>query len=216
MATVRDLVRVAVSAAEEKKAKDVKAIDIRGLSAVTDYMIIASGSSDTNVRAIAEGVRDKLLGKGERPFSVEGLPEGSWVLLDYVDFVVHVFHYEKRLYFGLEELWADAKAVPVAESSARRTASRTGAKPAPVPAARIAAKEPLPAVRRTALKPAVKKNAVPKRAAAKKSAAPKKAAPSKKAAAARSAAAPRKTGEAGTSAVPKPKKAVVPKRSTKG
>ena len=96
MATVRDLVRVAVRAAEEKKAKDVKAIDIRGLSAVTDYMIIATGSSDTNVRAIAEGVREKLLEKGERPFSVEGLQEGSWVLLDYVDFVVHVFHYEKR------------------------------------------------------------------------------------------------------------------------
>jgi len=109
MATVRDLVRVAVRAAEEKKAKDVKAIDIRGLSAVTDYMIIATGSSDTNVRAIAEGVREKLLEQGERPFSVEGLREGTWALLDYVDFVVHVFHYEKRLYFGLEELWAAAR-----------------------------------------------------------------------------------------------------------
>ena len=153
MANVRDLVRLAVRAAEEKKAKDVKAIDIRGLSAVTDYMIIATGSSDTNVRAIAEGVREKLLEKGERPFSVEGLQEGSWVLLDYVDFVVHVFHYEKRLYFGLEELWADAKPVPLAEAPARKAGARPGAKPA----AAAASKQSLPPAPRTALKPTGKK-----------------------------------------------------------
>ena len=109
MATVRDLVRAAVRAAEEKKAKDVKAIDIRGLSAVTDYMVIATGSSDTNVRAIAEGVREKLIERGERPFSVEGLQEGSWVLLDYVDFVVHVFLEERRQFYRLERLWGDAR-----------------------------------------------------------------------------------------------------------
>lgn len=216
MATVRDLVRAAVRAAEEKKAKDVKAIDIRGLSAVTDYMIIASGSSDTNVRAIAEGVREKLIEKGERPFSVEGLQEGSWVLLDYVDFVVHVFHYEKRLFFGLEELWADAKPVPVADIAARKAAARSGAKPAVKPAARVAAKEALPAVPRTALKPAAKKRAVPKRAAGKKPAAAKKAAPSKKAHAAKRATAPKKSTGRGASAVPKPKKTAVPKRATKG
>src|SRR5512137_2866193 len=164
MAAVRDLVRLAVRAAEEKKAKDVKAIDIRGLSAVTDYMIIATGSSDTNVRAIAEGVRDKLLEKGERPFSVEGLQEGSWVLLDYVDFVVHVFHAEKRLYFGLEELWADAKPVPIAAAAARKPAGRAAAKTAGKPAARVAAKESLPAVPRTAVKPTGNKSAVPKSA----------------------------------------------------
>jgi len=202
MATVRDLVRVAVRAAEEKKAKDVKAIDIRGLSAVTDYMIIATGSSDTNVRAIAEGVREKLLEKGERPFSMEGLQEGTWVLLDYVDFVVHVFHYEKRLYFGLEELWADAKPVPVAAVAARKSAS--GTKTAVKPAARIAAKDALPPVRRTALKPTGKKSDVPKKAA------PKKAAASK------SAVAPKKTGRATRSSVPKPKKTLAPKRKTKG
>jgi len=187
MATVRDLVRVAVRAAEEKKAKDVKAIDIRGLSSVTDYMIIATGSSDTNVRAIAEGVREKLLEKNERPFSMEGLQEGSWVLLDYVDFVVHVFHYEKRLYYGLEELWADARAVPVADIAARKRAGSSGTKTAVRPAARTAARDALPPVRRTALKPTGKKSAVPKKAAA----------PAK-------------------SSVPKPKKAAVPKRKPKG
>ncbi len=211
MATVRDLVRAAVRAAEEKKAKDVKAIDIRGLSAVTDYMVIATGSSDTNVRAIAEGVRERLLEKGERPFSMEGLQEGSWVLLDYVDFVVHVFHYEKRLYFGLEELWADAKPVPVADVATRKTAERSGPKTAVKPADRSAAKDALPPVRRTALKPTGRKSAVPKKAGVKKAAAPKKAAVPKKAVATKKKA----TGPARTS-VPRPKKTAVPKRKTKG
>jgi ribosome-associated protein len=180
MATVRDLVRAAVRAAEEKKARDVKAIDVRGLSSVTDYMVVASGSSDTNVRAIAESVRDQLLERGERPFSLEGLQDGTWVLLDYVDFVVHVFLDEKRLYFGLEELWADAKPVPIAAARQRAVAGRTGAAakpaalPATRPAARAAAKEPLPQVPRAALKPAAKRTAAPKRAAAEKGPAPKK------------------------------------------
>jgi ribosome-associated protein len=222
MATVRDLVRIAVRAAEEKKATDVKAIDIRGLSGVTDYMVIATGSSDTNVRAIAEGVREKLIEKGERPFSVEGLQEGSWVLLDYVDFVVHVFHAEKRLYFGLEELWADAKPVPIAETAARKPAGRAAAKPAVKPAARGAAKEALTAVPRTALKPTGKKSAVPKRAGVKKAAAAPKAVASKKAvapkksSAAKKAAAPKKAAARVAPAVPKPKKAAVPKRKVQG
>jgi len=206
MGTVRDLVRVAVRAAEEKKAKDVKAIDMRGLSAVTDYMIIASGSSDTNVRAIADGVREKLLEKGERPFSVEGVNEGSWVLLDYVDFVVHVFHYEKRIFFGLEELWADAKPVPVADGAARTSA-------------RAAVKRKLTAVPRTAPKPAARKSAAPKKATPKKAAAKKAAAPAKSAAmktTSRASAVKPKKATRAAAAIPKPKKAKVPKRSTKG
>jgi ribosome-associated protein len=215
MATVRDLVRAAIHAAEEKKAKDVRAIDIRGLSAVTDYMIIATGSSDTNVRAIAEGVRDRLLEKGERPFSVEGLQEGSWVLLDYVDFVVHVFHAEKRLYYGLEELWADAKPVPVADAAARKPAGRSGTKTAVRTAARTGAKEALPQVPRTAPKPAGKLRAVPKRAGAKKPGAPKKTTAPKKTAGAKKTAAPKKAAAPARSSVPKPKKAAVPKRKSK-
>lgn len=211
MATVRELVRVAVRAAEEKKAKDVKAIDIRGLSAVTDYMVIATGSSDTNVRAIAEGVREKLLEKGEKAFSVEGLQEGSWVLLDYVDFVVHVFHYEKRLYFGLEELWADARPVPVAASAARKTADRSVTKTTVNPAARNAAKDAFPPVRRTALKPTGRKSAVPKKAGATT----KAAAPGKTGGANR-ATAPKKAAVPAKASIPKPKKIAVPKRKTKG
>lgn len=184
MATVRDLVRLAVRSAEEKKAQDIRALDVRGISSVTDYMIVATGSSDTNVRAIAEGVREKLAAKGERPLSVEGLQEGTWALLDYVDFVVHVFHAEKRLFFGLEELWADAKpvavavamAVPVPVPAARaRTAPERPAVAAAKPPARTAACEATPTVPRAALKPAARKSSVPKKAGGgKKSPAPRK------------------------------------------
>ena len=176
MATVRDLVRIAVRAAQGRKAQDVMALDVRGLSPVTDYMVVCTGSSDTNVRAIAEHVREKLAEKGERPLSVEGLQEGSWVLLDYVDFVVHVFHYEKRLFFGIEELWADAKAVPVPLLAAASPARKTARPPSAGSPARPHAKEATPIAPRAALKPAAKKAAVPKRAAGKRKVAPKKAA----------------------------------------
>ncbi len=169
MATVRELVRVAVRAAEAKKAQDLRALDVRGLSSVTDYMIVGTGSSDTNVRAIAEHVREKLGEKGERPFSVEGLQEGEWVLLDYVDFVLHIFLAEKRLFFGIEELWADAKSVPVPATAAAAATRKPAARPA------AAAKEALPPVPRTAMKPAAGKSAAPKRKAAAKPPAPKKA-----------------------------------------
>jgi ribosome-associated protein len=180
MATVRNLVRLAMTAAQEKKAQDIAALDVRGLSSVTDYMIVCTGSSDTNVRAIAESVEEKLREKGERPLSVEGMPEGTWVLLDYVDFVVHVFHAEKRLYFGLEELWADAKPM-AAPAEPARAGGRKTARPAAAAPAAAKTKEALPPVRRTALKPAAKKGAVPKKDAAKRPAPKRAAVPKRKA-----------------------------------
>ena len=130
MATVRNLVRLAMTAAQEKKAQDIAALDVRGLSSVTDYMIVCTGSSDTNVRAIAESVQEKLAAKGERPLSVEGLQEGTWVLMDYVDFVIHVFHLEKRVLFALEDLWKDAPRLGLEElaASPRAELARTEAR----------------------------------------------------------------------------------------
>lgn len=182
MATVRNLVRLAMTAAQDKKAKDIAALDVRGLSSVTDYMIVCTGSSDTNVRAIAENVEEKLREKGERPLSVEGMQEGTWVLLDYVDFVVHVFHAEKRLYFGLEELWADAKPI-AAPAEPAKAPGRKAVRPAATASAAAAAKakEALPPVRRTALKPTAKKSAVPKKDAAKRPAPKRAAVPKRKA-----------------------------------
>ena len=180
MATVRNLVRIAMRAAQDRKAQDITALDVRGLSSVTDYMVVCTGSSDTNVRAIAESVQEKLAAKGERPLSVEGLQEGTWVLVDYVDFVVHVFHAEKRLFFGIEELWADAKQIAGPAAPAKAPA-RGAERPAAAARTAAAAKETLPPVRRTALKPAAKKGAVPRKMATRQPAPKRAAVPKRKA-----------------------------------
>ncbi len=100
-----------MEALEAHKAQDLLVLDLRGLCDATDYFVIASGTSDTHVRALAEHVVESLNRKGSRPHHVEGLPAGRWVLLDFVDFVVHVFHPSLRQFYQLERLWADAPAV---------------------------------------------------------------------------------------------------------
>lgn len=101
----------AVRAAElalERKATDVVALDLVGISTATDAFLLASGGSDVHVKAIAEHVIDQLKSEGVRPEHVEGLQGGRWVLIDYVDFVVHVFHPSAREFYQLEVLWGDA------------------------------------------------------------------------------------------------------------
>jgi len=94
--------------AHETKAYDVVALDLRGISSATDFFVLASGNSDVQVKAIAEHVSEELRGEGSRPSHVEGLKGGRWVLLDYIDFVVHVFHPQARDFYQLESLWGDA------------------------------------------------------------------------------------------------------------
>ena len=108
--------RIAVDALETHKARDLVVLDLRGLCDATDFFIIASGTSDTHVRALAESVVEGLRQGGERPHHIEGLPGGRWVLLDFVDFVVHVFHPSLREFYQLERLWADAPAVSTGSS----------------------------------------------------------------------------------------------------
>ena len=93
------------------KAKDVLLLDLRRVSDATDFFLIASGTSDTHVRSIAGHVVEELRNVGIRPHHVEGLEAGRWVLVDYVDFVVHVFHPAMRQYYQLERLWDDAAGV---------------------------------------------------------------------------------------------------------
>ena len=100
------------------KAKDVAVLDLTHVSDATDYFVIASGSSDTHVRAIAEHVLEELRKQGVRAHHVEGLQQGRWVLLDYVDFVVHVFHPVLREFYQLERLWSDAKTVAIEQEGA--------------------------------------------------------------------------------------------------
>ncbi len=93
------------------KAKDVVLLDLHGLSDATDFFLIASGTSDTHVRSIAGHVMDELRKAGARPHHVEGLAQGRWVLVDYVDVVLHVFHPAMRQFYQLERLWGDAAGV---------------------------------------------------------------------------------------------------------
>ena len=102
-----------VRAAEDKRAHDIVVLDIRGLSVIADYFVIASGQSKTHVQAIAGYVREKLEERGIRALRCEGLKEGSWVLLDYGDVVVHFFLDAERRFYNLERLWGDAKKVDV-------------------------------------------------------------------------------------------------------
>ena len=96
----------------DRKAEDVTLLDLRSVSGATDYFLIATGRSDTHVSAIADHVIEELKKEDVRPYGVEGMRGGRWVLIDYVDFVVHVFHPAARDFYQLERLWGD---VPVHE-----------------------------------------------------------------------------------------------------
>lgn len=107
-----DLVKAAVHALDEKKAEDIEVIQITELSVVADYFVIANGTSNTHVRALAGEVEDALLKQGVEVGHIEGRATG-WILLDYGSVVVHVFHKESREYYNLERLWADGKVVDI-------------------------------------------------------------------------------------------------------
>lgn len=101
------------------KATDVVVLDLKGISDMTDYFVIASGTSDTHVRSIAQHVRDELKAEGAPVSHEEGVTQGRWALLDYVDFVVHLFHPTLRQFYQLERLWSDAETVALTDDEAR-------------------------------------------------------------------------------------------------
>lgn len=100
----------AIEAASDRKGLDMLVLDLRGLSDATDYFLLVTGTSDLHVRSIAEHVLEELKQRGIRPSHVEGLRAGRWVLIDYIDFVVHIFHPAAREFYQLERLWGDAPA----------------------------------------------------------------------------------------------------------
>jgi len=99
------------------KANDVVVLNLAGVSDMTDCFVIASGTSDTHVRSLGEHVLEELKKEGQRAHHVEGLQQGRWVLLDYVDFVVHLFHPTLREFYQLERLWGDATVVPITQEA---------------------------------------------------------------------------------------------------
>lgn len=114
---VQELVRAATASALDKKALDLKVLHLEPVSDFTDYFLVCSGNNGRQVQAIASSIERKLRDLKARPLHVEGLKNAQWVLLDYGDFLVHVFDQERRDFYGLERLWGDAADV-TAELSA--------------------------------------------------------------------------------------------------
>ncbi|MGE3955899.1 MAG: ribosome silencing factor [Vicinamibacterales bacterium] len=104
---------LAIKAAEDKKANDLAVLDLRKAHGFTDFFLICSGTNSRQIRAIADAIEEALAGEGEKPAHVEGYDRSEWILLDYFDFIVHVFAPDTRTFYGLERLWGNAEAVSV-------------------------------------------------------------------------------------------------------
>lgn len=109
-----ELLKIVVTAAEDKKASNIVALNLKEISLVADYYVICSGNSDTQVQAIMTEVRKQAESSGVRIRGIEGADAGRWVLIDLGDVVVHIFHREEREYYNIERLWSDAKVVEFA------------------------------------------------------------------------------------------------------
>ena len=120
-ARARELLTVAAAAADSKQGEDLVALDVSGPLPLTDNFLLATGRNERNVVAIAGEIEDKLLEYGVKTVRREGRAEGRWILLDFGDLVVHVFHEEDRMYYSLERLWKDCPAIalelPVAKTA---------------------------------------------------------------------------------------------------
>jgi ribosome-associated protein len=106
-------VDLAIAAAEDKQAHKLVVLDLRKSAGFTDYFLIASGTNTRQVRAIADAVMESLAGTGAKPAYVEGYDRSEWILLDYFDFIVHVFAPETRVFYDLERLWGNAERIEV-------------------------------------------------------------------------------------------------------
>jgi ribosome-associated protein len=112
-----DAVEIAARAAAEKKASDLVALDLREVASFTEYFVICSGTNARQVQAISNSVEEELRKARKRPLHIEGYSTGEWILLDYGDFIVHVFSNAARRFYDLERLWRDAGRVKLAEES---------------------------------------------------------------------------------------------------
>ena len=103
----------AVRAAESKKATDIKVLDLTGITSFTDYFVMCTGANSRQIQAIADEIGLRLKERGELPGGLEGYEQGEWILIDYGDFLVHVFSTKAREYYSLERLWREAKTVEI-------------------------------------------------------------------------------------------------------
>jgi ribosome-associated protein len=111
--------------ADNKKAENIVVLDVRKISSVTDYFVIASGTSQPHLRAIVDEITGKLRDEYElRPARTDGVASGAWVVLDFFDVIVHVMHTEVRQRYDLEGLWGDARPMKPAKPAKKKTAAR--------------------------------------------------------------------------------------------
>ncbi len=103
----------AVLAAQDRKAVDLDLLDLKGSSSFTDYFLICSGTSSRHLQAISDGIQERLGKSGVRPAHVEGYAQAEWILLDYLNFVVHIFSEQARRFYDLERLWKKAEKVAI-------------------------------------------------------------------------------------------------------
>ena len=112
-----ELAEAAVSAAADKLASDLVILDVSEQLVITDCFVLASAPNDRQVRSVVDAIEERLLQLGAKPVRREGERDGRWVLLDYLDIVVHVQHAEERTYYSLERLWKDCPALPLPEAA---------------------------------------------------------------------------------------------------
>ncbi|MBN6888944.1 ribosome-associated protein [Cytobacillus horneckiae] len=105
----KELLLTTVKAADDKRAEDIVALNMKGISLISDYFVICHGNSDKQVQAIAREIKDKAEENGYEVKRLEGFDEARWILVDLGDVVAHVFHRDERSYYNLERLWGDAK-----------------------------------------------------------------------------------------------------------
>ncbi|RVU54913.1 ribosome silencing factor [Anaerosphaera multitolerans] len=104
---VKEKLDIIVKSCEDKKGIDIKVLDINGLSSIADYFVIVSGNSSSQVSALADEIEEKMLEAGYSIDNLEGKNSMRWIILDYSDIIVHIFHKEEREYYDLERLWSD-------------------------------------------------------------------------------------------------------------
>lgn len=115
MKQAKEMAKLAVKALEDKKAEDVKIIDIRDVSTIADYFIIANGSNQNQLQAMRDAVDEALYKAGYHAKQIEGNSYSTWILMDYSDIIVHVFSKEDRLFYDLERIWKDGKEISAAD-----------------------------------------------------------------------------------------------------
>ncbi|RHP29852.1 ribosome silencing factor [Lachnotalea sp. AF33-28] len=111
----KEMVKIAYDALDEKKAEDISIIDISGVTVIADYFLIASGANPNQVQALVDNVQEKLYKAGYECKQVEGYQGATWILLDYLDIVIHVFSREDRRFYDLERIWRDGRQMDIDE-----------------------------------------------------------------------------------------------------